>query len=98
MSLEELEKDIPDLTKINDLSNEAIVNNWTDKLRNLMIKYRKIGYNWQFNEEQNKLLEKYSDANELLIDCLNSGCKVSPNVRDEIEQTLLLPISEINQS
>jgi predicted NACHT family NTPase len=98
LSLEELEKDIPDLTKINDLSNEAIVNNWTDKLRNLMIKYRKIGYNWQFNEKQNKLLEKYSDANELLIDCLNSGCKVSPNVRDEIEQTLLLPISEINQS
>ncbi|MBD2480522.1 NACHT domain-containing NTPase [Planktothrix sp. FACHB-1365] len=97
-SLQKLEQEIPDW-RDHLLFAQWISENgqtWTEKYRSLMIKYRKIGYNWQFNEEQNKLLKKYSDANELLIDCLNSGCKVSPNVRDEIEQTLLLPISEIH--
>ncbi|WP_445251228.1 NACHT C-terminal helical domain 2-containing protein [Microcoleus sp. herbarium5] len=27
--------------------------------------------------------------------CLNSGCNVSPAVRQEIEETLLLPIANI---
>lgn len=89
-SLQKLEQEIP------DYNDEHLVSQWTKEFRNLIIKYRNIGYDWQFNEEQNNLLQKYYDANELLIDCLNSGCKVSPKVRDEIEQILLLPISEVN--
>jgi hypothetical protein len=38
---------------------------------------------------------QYYDANELLVACLNSGCLVSNRVREEIEETLLLPIAEI---
>ena len=34
-------------------------------------------------------------ANKLLSDCLNSDCYVSRDVRQEIEDTLLLPMSEI---
>ncbi|WP_445305773.1 NACHT C-terminal helical domain 2-containing protein [Microcoleus sp. T2B6] len=34
---------------------------------------------------------------KLLVDCLNSGCNVSPAVRQEIEETLLLPISHIQK-
>ncbi|MBC6422118.1 MAG: hypothetical protein GDA43_17375 [Hormoscilla sp. SP5CHS1] len=64
-----------------------------------MIKYRNIGYDWDFyyNYEQQKLLEKYYDANNLLVDCLNSDCYVSREVRQEIEDTLLLPISDIRK-
>jgi len=31
------------------------------------------------------------------MDCLNSSCAVSPEVRQEIENTFLLPIAEIDK-
>jgi hypothetical protein len=52
---------------------------------------RYVGHNWGFNPEQKELLDCYCDANKLLIDCLNSSCVVSNEVREEIENTLLLP-------
>ena len=53
---------------------EAKGQNWTQQLINVMIKYRNIGHNWIFSEQQKSLLRKYYDANKLLVDCLNSGC------------------------
>lgn len=50
---------------------------------------------WQFSEEQKELLQKYHDANNFLLECLNSDCYVSRDVRQYIEDTLLLPIAEI---
>ncbi|NET62353.1 MAG: NACHT domain-containing NTPase, partial [Symploca sp. SIO2E6] len=64
---------------------------WTDQFRSVMIEHRNIGHDWQFNEQQEKLLEQYYDANKLLVNCLNSDCYVSQEVRQEIEDTLLLP-------
>lgn len=43
------------------------------------------------------MLQQYYDANKLLVDCLNSGCAVSLKVREEIEETLLLPNAEIER-
>jgi CRISPR/Cas system Type II protein with McrA/HNH and RuvC-like nuclease domain len=60
-----------------------------------MIKYRNIGHDWQFSEEQKELLQKYHDANNFLLECLNSDCYVSHNVRQYIEDTLLLPMADI---
>ena len=71
---------------------------WTQQLRNVMIKYRNIGHNWQFSEQQKSLLRKYYDANILLVYCLNSASNVSPTVRQEIEETLLLPIANIQKN
>ncbi|MEG4443212.1 NACHT domain-containing protein [Microcoleus sp. AT9_B5] len=71
---------------------------WTGELRQIIISYRNIGHDWQFNEQQNSLLRKYYDANKLLVYCLNSGCNVSPAVRQEIEDTLLLPIANIKKN
>ncbi|MEG4058343.1 MULTISPECIES: NACHT C-terminal helical domain 2-containing protein [unclassified Microcoleus] len=71
---------------------------WTQQLINLMIKYRNIGHDWQFSQEQKSLLRKYYDANKLLVECLNSGCNVSPAVRQEIEETLLLPIANLQKT
>ncbi|WDD36405.1 NACHT domain-containing protein (plasmid) [Nostoc sp. UHCC 0926] len=112
---------------------------WIEQLKNLIIKYRNIGYDWQFNDKQKLLIKKYYYSNKLLIDCLgrpelstldkilpisdnfekilsatsasfinyaqiklkylefrqDSGSIVSDNVKKEIEETLLLPLTEI---
>ncbi|MBW4565787.1 MAG: NACHT domain-containing NTPase [Mojavia pulchra JT2-VF2] len=65
---------------------------WAEELRSVMIKHRNIGHDWQFNDDQKQLLRQYYDANKLLVDCLNSECYVSRSVRQEIEDTLLLPV------
>jgi len=65
---------------------------WTKQLRAVMIEYRNIGHDWQFHEQQQELLKQYYNANLLLVDCLNSDCYVSQEVRQEIEDTLLLPV------
>ncbi|NEP03931.1 MAG: hypothetical protein F6K25_10770 [Okeania sp. SIO2G4] len=69
----------------------------SDKLRKLIIKYRNICHYWQFNDEQLFALRDYYYANGLLFNCLNSDCYVSRKVRQEIEDTLLLPIAEIQK-
>ncbi|MFB2838076.1 NACHT C-terminal helical domain 2-containing protein [Floridanema evergladense] len=49
---------------------------------------------WQFNSNEKDLLKQYYNANKLLIECLNSDCPISPDVRSKILNTLLLPISK----
>ena len=68
---------------------------WTEDLRQVMMIHRDIGHNWQFTDEQKKLLQQYCDANLLIIRCLNSDCYVSRPVRQPIEDTLLLPYEEL---
>ncbi len=68
---------------------------WTMQLTEVINNYRNIGHDWQFSDEQKELLKQYYDANKLLVECLNSDCYVSREVRQEIEDTLLLPIAEI---
>jgi hypothetical protein len=70
---------------------------WTEKLRFVMFKYCHIGREWQLTPRQKELLNQYYDANKLLVDSLNSTCVVSDTVRDEFEDTLLLPIAEIKK-
>ncbi|MFB2979693.1 hypothetical protein [Microseira sp. BLCC-F43] len=99
-SLQELREQLPDPLADEKKCEEWWQENgkaWTDQLRSVMIKYRNIGHNWLFSEQQKELLSQYYDANKLLVDCLNSGCNVTPAVREEIEETLLLPIAEIEK-
>ncbi|NEO53067.1 MAG: hypothetical protein F6K54_08200 [Okeania sp. SIO3B5] len=70
---------------------------WSDKLRNLIIKYRNICHDWQLNNYDFLVLKEYYHANVLLLNCLNSDCYVSREVRQEIEDTLLLPTTEIQK-
>lgn len=67
---------------------------WSKKLRNLIVQYRKSSQEWQFSENQLKVLRTYHDANKLLIECLNNAEYVSPLVKSQIESTLLLPQGE----
>ncbi|MBN8563152.1 MAG: NACHT domain-containing protein [Leptolyngbya sp. UWPOB_LEPTO1] len=71
---------------------------WTEQLRTVMVQFRNIGQDWQFTQVQEELLLQYYDANKLLVDCLNSDCYVSREVRDNIETTLLLPYDRTRQS
>lgn len=64
------------------------------ELRSVMIKYFEIGYDWQFSNQQKDLLKQYYEANKLLVDCLKNA---SEKVRSHIEDTLLLPIAEIEK-
>jgi hypothetical protein len=68
-----------------------------NQLRTVLIEHRNFGHNWCFTEEQEKLLKQYYDTNKLLVACLNSACVVSDEVKKEIEDTLLLPIAEIEK-
>jgi predicted NACHT family NTPase len=68
---------------------------WAKRLRAILIEHRSLGHDWQFSEEQKTLLKQYYDANKLLVDCLKSDCYVSREVRQHIEDSLLLPMAEI---
>jgi hypothetical protein len=61
------------------------------------ISSRNIGQDWHFSYQQMKELRQYYDANKLLVDCLNRAANVTPAVREKIEETLLLPIAEIQK-
>jgi hypothetical protein len=58
-------------------------------------RYHNIHHPWQFTPEQQQVLQRYYDANQFLIDCLNSNCEVTAAIRQEIEATLLLPQKEL---
>ncbi|MFN6482715.1 MULTISPECIES: NACHT C-terminal helical domain 2-containing protein [unclassified Nostoc] len=73
-------------------SNE--VNDLAEELRLMLIKYRNIGHEWKFTERERYLVQQYYNANKLLVDCLK---KASETVRSHIEDTLLLPIAEIEK-
>ena len=64
---------------------------WSKKLRGLIVHHRKGSQDWQFSENQLKLLRAYHEANKLLIECLNNAEYVSPLVKNQIESRLLLP-------
>jgi predicted NACHT family NTPase len=68
---------------------------WIDQLRAMMIEHLSIGHKWQFSVEQRQLLQQYYDVNQLLVDCLNSDCYVSREVREAIEDQLLLPMESL---
>ncbi len=70
---------------------------WTEDLHKITIKYRNIGHDWKFSARQKQKLKQYHDANLLLAQCLNSECYRSREVREEIEATMLLPMSEIKK-
>ena len=69
---------------------------WTTELKNV-IGSDFINSNSMFDEQQQELLKQYYDANKLLVEGLKNNHRVSTEVRKEIEETLLLPIEEIEK-
>lgn len=106
-----LKYELPAIFRASDMKYNKIVYNqiidvdinsfdrsfWARNLQEIMIEHRNIGYDWELNYSQKELLQQYYNANTLLIECLNSDCYVSREIRQEIEDTLLLPTSEIEK-
>jgi predicted NACHT family NTPase len=98
--LQELKQELPDLDR-NERKFwqwwEGNSRAWTARLRAMIINYRNIGHDWQFSDQQKNVLGQYYYANQLLVECLNSDCYVSREVRSHIEDTLLLPIAQLER-
>ncbi|MDF5707142.1 MAG: NACHT domain-containing NTPase [Nostoc sp. S4] len=93
--IREIQNELPSLRQDKEVLSEWVVTDrylFVEKLRSIMIKHRNLGHDWQFSKVQHKLLKQYYDANKLLVDCLNSDCYISREVRQEIEDALFLPI------
>jgi dsRNA-specific ribonuclease len=87
-AMQELEAELPDPDKEPEKFDEwrkVQGQAWIEKLTAL------IGHNLQLSEQQKELLKEYYKANKLLVEYLNSGCNVTPALREEIEDKLLLP-------
>lgn len=82
----------------NEELDEDKVRHLADEARNVAKQHQHLGNKyWQFSSTEKELLKQYYDANQLLVECLNSDCPVSHEVRSEILETLLLPIFKSNK-
>ena len=70
---------------------------WTTQLRNVIVKHRNMGHDWKLSEDSQNKVEQYLYATKLLVQCLHQDCYIAPEIREEIEKTLLLPIAEIEK-
>lgn len=63
-----------------------------DKAREVAKSRHHIGKEWKFTLGEKDLLRQYYYATQLLVDCLNSdGCTMHPEIRQKIEESLILP-------
>lgn len=92
-ALEQIKSQLPDLEN----SQEGLQDwwqtngsNWIEQFRLVLIEHRQIGHQWKLSQKQQQLWQQYYSANLFLIECLNSDCQVSSEVRKTIEETVLL--------
>jgi predicted NACHT family NTPase len=97
--LRELKEQLPSDNNPNEFEGWLITNglNWAKKFRSIMIGNHNVCHiSWNFSNLEKKLLLQYYNANKLLVDCLNNNV-ISHKTREEIEDTLMLPIAEIEK-
>jgi predicted NACHT family NTPase len=97
-SLQQLSKQLPNSRQSQErfgLWGQTNYSAWAEQLKMTISSYRNISHQWQFSVEQQQVLQRYYDANQLLLDCLHSNCEVTAAIRQEIEATLLLPQKEL---
>lgn len=100
-SLQELNAQLPDASQDRLQAQkwwESHRRDWTENLRLAIIGYRNIGYTWQLDSHQQKLLKQYLSTNKFLVEGLNRATNVSPQVQQTLEETLLLPIAGADES
>lgn len=73
---------------------------WIEALKRVIIQHHNYHCHCaglQFSEQQRELLRLYHQANSLLVECLGSNYMVSSEVKQKLQETLLLPIAEIEK-
>ena len=78
-----------------DADSEIKWEDWANNLRQQTINNRNIGQIWNLTPHQLEHLRQYCNANRLLVECLESDCYVRQPVRQAIEQSLLLPTTQL---
>lgn len=71
---------------------------WIKQLKAAIAKSGNYRHDWHFSPEQEQALRCYYDANQLLIDCLNSSSEITSAVRQKIESTLLFSQTNLEPS
>ena len=67
---------------------------WIIDFRSLISEHRYYGQDWCFDRQQQKFLKQYYLANQFLVECLASDCKVSSDLKTAILAEIML-ISEV---
>lgn len=70
---------------------------WAEQLRQVAITYRNIGHDWQFTSSQREALKQYHDINNFLVQLIRQSDTINTQIRQEIEDNLLLPIAELKR-
>lgn len=100
-SVEDLNKiteNLCDIQTLNWKNSEAsyLIDEWRSKLQEWMIKSQNLCQDWQWNNSQRQIIEEYYKANQFLLECLQF-CDIRCDVREWIETTMFLPMSEIEK-
>ncbi|WP_052056141.1 NACHT domain-containing protein [Myxosarcina sp. GI1] len=69
---------------------------WTQQLNFFFSQQPKTIPNFNLASGQLALLKQYYISNEFLLECMNTNCVIDRKIRQEIENSLFLPISEID--
>jgi len=70
---------------------------WQEQLKQSLPGNISLKYDFNPVPSQLEIFRQYSNATRTLLDCLNSDCYVTKATRQYIEDTLLLPMSEIEK-
>jgi predicted NACHT family NTPase len=70
---------------------------WIEQLRAVRIPDFKVSQDGKLSKHLKKALKDYYEFNKYLVARLNISCQVTSEVRSQIEDTLLLPIAEIEK-
>lgn len=91
-----------ELTKLNSLSTEEVQEwwklsgiEWIDSLSKILTNYRKIKYDWSFDEDELKLLESYFKGSKLLVQYLDRSSNIDLKTQENVQREILLPISNL---
>ncbi len=66
-----------------------------NKVKELVDEHRATLQDQELGSQERLTLRKYYDANLLLINCMNRACYINKEVQQEIEETLFLPMADI---
>ena len=89
---QQLKEQLPDLVKGRDYSLQWWKMDgqvWAEQFHSMLVEYRQIGQGLPLTALELVGLKQYYQANQLLVDCLNSDCRYSSAMRIDIETTLL---------
>jgi hypothetical protein len=94
LGLNELAKELAALPLPNNEATNTAWQEFTDKLRALMIKHRDIGHEWNLTKGQEKRLTNYLAAAHLLNDCLKLAF-MPPDEKKAMLNSLYLPPAQV---